>query len=189
MQSIKEQIESLNSEVNSILTDEESLNPDALMNIADAVKDIVEVPASEMAALNTKIISTPIENSQEVLQEAVGAVSDLKVLLQNCHGILNQVYAQIASLDISDPKMIEAVAAFVSSMKDTIQSFIDLYRDEQSFVHTVFLKKMDFEHKKALIKYRHELTNSANITDISAETITYSQEDLMKLINNNPTAE
>lgn len=181
--SIKAQIELLNSEVNSILNDNDSLNPDALLDVASTVKDLVEVPANEIALVNDKITAAPIESNQDVIREAVGSVADLKELLRNCHGILNQVYTQIASLDISEPRMIEAAAAFITAMKDTIQSFVDLYRDEQNFLHNVMLKKVDFEHKKQLIKYKYDLDNMKNITDVSATTITYSQEELMKFIN------
>lgn len=182
--SIKSQIELLNSEVNSILNDNESLNPDALLDVANTVKDIVEVPSNELAVVNEKLEITPIENNQDVIREAVGSVADLKELLRNCHGILNQVYTQIASLDISEPRMIEAAAAFIMSMKETIQSFIDLYRDEQNFLHNIIMKKVDFEHKKQLIKYKHDLENTKKVTDISA-TIGYSQEELIKMINEN----
>lgn len=181
--SIKAQIDLLNSEVNSILNDNDSLNPDALLDVASTVKDLVEVPANEIALVNDKITAAPIESNQDVIREAVGSVADLKELLRNCHGILNQVYTQIASLDISEPRMIEAAAAFITAMKDTIQSFVDLYRDEQTFLHNVMLKKVDFEHKKQLIKYKYDLDNMKNITDVSASTITYSQEELMKFIN------
>ena len=181
--SIKAQIDLLNSEVNSILNDNDSLNPDALLDVASTVKDLVEVPANEIALVNDKITAAPIESNQDVIREAVGSVADLKELLRNCHGILNQVYTQIASLDISEPRMIEAAAAFITAMKDTIQSFVDLYRDEQTFLHNVMLKKVDFEHKKQLIKYKYDLDNMKNITDVSATTITYSQEELMKFIN------
>lgn len=183
--SIKSQIEFLNSEVNSILNDNDSLNPDALFDVANTVKDIVEVPANELAVVNEKLTTTSIESNQDVIREAIGSVGDLKELLRNCHGILNQVYTQIASLDMTDPRMIEATAAFITAMKDTIQSFVDLYRDEQSFLHSVMLKKVDFEHKKQLIKYKHDLDNTKSIPDISATTIPYSQEELMKLINEN----
>ena len=183
--SIKSQIEFLNSEVNSILNDNDSLNPDALMNVANTVKDIVEVPSNELAVVNDKLLATSIENNQDVIREAIGSVADLKELLKNCHGILNQVYTQIASLDISEPRMIEAAAAFITAMKETIQSFVDLYRDEQNFLHNVMLKKVDFEHKKELIKYKHDLENMKNASDVSATTITYSQEELMKMINEN----
>lgn len=181
--SIKAQIELLNSEVNSILNDNDSLNPDALLDVASTVKDLVEVPANEIALVNDKITAAPIESNQDIIREAIGSVADLKELLRNCHGILNQVYTQIASLDISEPRMIEAAAAFITAMKDTIQSFVDLYRDEQNFLHNVMLKKVDFEHKKQLIKYKYDLDNMKNITDVSATTITYSQEELMKFIN------
>lgn len=182
--SIKSQIELLNSEVSSILNDNSSLNPDALLDVANTVKDIADVPSNELAIVNEKLTFAPIENNQDVIREAISSVSDLKELLRNCHGILNQVYAQIASLDISDPRMIEAAASFITAMKDTIQSFIDLYRDEQEFIHNIMIRKIEFEHRKQLIKYRHELDNTKNITDISA-TVAYSQEELMKLINSN----
>lgn len=183
--SIKSQMEFLNSEVNSILNDNDSLNPDALMNVANTIKDIVEVPSNELAVVNDKLLATSIENNQDVIREAIGSVADLKELLKNCHGILNQVYTQIASLDISEPRMIEAAAAFITAMKETIQSFVDLYRDEQNFLHNVMLKKVDFEHKKELIKYKHDLENMKNASDVSATTITYSQEELMKMLNEN----
>ena len=181
--SIKSQIELLNSEVNSILNDNESLNPDALLDVANTVKDIIEVPATELAVVNEKLASTAIENNQDVLREAIGSVADLKELLRNCHGILNQVYTQIASLDISEPRMIEAAAAFITAMKETIQSFVDLYRDEQNFLHNVMLKRVDFEHKKQLIKYKHDLEQTTDVTDISAKTFTWSQEEMTKIIN------
>lgn len=183
--SIKSQIDLLNSEVNSILSENDSLNPETLLDVASTVKDLVEVPASEIALVNDKIATTSIESNQDVIREAIGSVADLKELLKNCHGILNQVYTQIASLDMTDPRMIEAAAAFISSMKDTIQSFIDLYRDEQNFLHNIIMKKVDFEHKKQLIKYKHDLDNTKNVIDISASTIPYSQEELIKIINAN----
>lgn len=180
--SIKDQIDLLNSEVKTILDNNESLNSEALMTIADTVKDVSTVPSEELAILNSKIAMTPIESNNDILREAIGSVADLKELLRTCHGILNQVYTQIASLDISEPKMIEAAAAFVAAMKDTIQAFIDLYRDEQNFLHNVMLKKIDFEHKKELIKYKHDLEMSKGSVDISS-TISYSQEALIDAIN------
>lgn len=180
---IKNQIVLLNSKMEDILHDNSELNSEALMNIADTVKGMVDVPAEELAFANAKIVSASIESSADVLKEALGSVADLKELLRTCHGILNQVYTQIASLDISDPEMISAAAAFVSSMKDTIQSFVDLYRDEQNFLHNVMLKKIDFEHKKQLIKYRHDIEAEDKTIDISSTTVPYSQEALMNIIN------
>lgn len=180
---IKDQLSLLDEQVDDIMKDNDNLTPEALQQLADSVKDVMGVPADELAMMNAKIISTPIENNAQVLEEAIGSVADLKELLRNCHGILNQVYTQIASLDISEPRMIEAAAAFVAAMKDTIQSFIDLYRDEQNFLHSVILKKMDFEQKKQLIKYRHDLSLEANTMEVSSTTVTYSQEELMKMIN------
>ena len=180
---IKDQLSLLDEQVDDIMKDNDNLTPEALQQLADSVKDVMGVPADELAMMNAKIISTPIENNAQVLEEAIGSVADLKELLRNCHGILNQVYTKIASLDISEPRMIEAAAAFVAAMKDTIQSFIDLYRDEQNFLHSVILKKMDFEQKKQLIKYRHDLSLEANTMEVSSTTVTYSQEELMKMIN------
>jgi exonuclease VII small subunit len=181
--SIKDQLSLLDEQVDDIMKDNDNLTPEALQQLADSVKGVIDVPADELAMMNAKIVSTPIENNAQVLDEAIGSVADLKELLRNCHGILNQVYTQIASLDISEPRMIEAAAAFVAAMKDTIQSFIDLYRDEQNFLHSVILKKMDFEQKKQLIKYRHDLSLEANTMEVSSTTVTYSQEELMKMIN------
>ncbi len=181
--SIKDQLSLLDEQVDDIMKDNDNLTPEALQQLADSVKGVMDVPADELAMMNAKIVSTPIENNGQVLEEAIGSVADLKELLRNCHGILNQVYTQIASLDISEPRMIEAAAAFVAAMKDTIQSFIDLYRDEQNFLHSVILKKMDFEQKKQLIKYRHDLSLEANTMEVSSTTVTYSQEELMKMIN------
>lgn len=181
--SIKEQIENLNSEVNNILSDNSSLNPESLMTIADTVKETIDVPSNELDILNEKILVAPIESNNDVLRAAIGSVADLKELLRSCHGILNQVYTQIASLDISDPRMIEAAAAFISSMKDTIQSFIDLYRDEQNFLHSIILKKIDIQGKKDLLKYKHELELKKNSTDISSTEVSYSQEEIMKMLN------
>lgn len=181
--SIKDQLSLLDEQVDDIMKDNDNLTPEALQQLADSVKSVMDVPADELAMMNAKIVSTPIENNAQVLEEAIGSVADLKELLRNCHGILNQVYTQIASLDISEPRMIEAAAAFVAAMKDTIQSFIDLYRDEQNFLHSVILKKMDFEQKKQLIKYRHDLSLEANTMEVSSTTVTYSQEELMKMIN------
>jgi hypothetical protein len=182
---IKDQIDILNSEINDILSADDALNPDALLNFANTVKDVITVPANEIAEVNNKLTNSPIETNADVLKEAVNSVTDLKMLLQSCNGILNTVYSQIASLDISDARMIEATAAFVNAMKDTIQSFIDLYRDEQNFLHNIILKKIDFEHKKQIIKFKHELEYKAKpYTDVSSgKLVAYSQEELMKAIN------
>lgn len=89
----------------------------------------------------------------------------------------------MTSLDISEPRMIEAAASFIASMQSSIQSFVDIYRDEQHFLHTVTLKQIDFENKKKLIKYKYDLDNDAIDTDATVNKTSYSQEDLIRFLD------
>ena len=138
---IKDQIAQLNSEVNEILAEDSNLSPESLMDMANKVKGLTNVTSEEIAQINGQIIETPEgTEKEEVIQAAYDSVKNLKGLLATCTGIMNQIYSEMTSLDISEPRMIEAAASFVASMQSSIQSFIDIYRDEQHFLHTLALR-------------------------------------------------
>ena len=183
MDDIKTQIAQLNSEVNEILAEDSNLSPEALMDMANKVKGLTNVTSDEMTQINGQIVKSDETDRAEVIQAACDSVRDLKSLLATCSGIMNQIYNELTSLDISEPRMIEAAASFVASMQSSIQSFVDIYRDEQHFLHTVTLKQIDFENKKKLIKYKHDLDNDAIDTDATVNKTTYSQEDLIRFLD------
>ena len=185
MDDIKTQIAQLNSEVNEILAEDSNLSPEALMDMANKVKGLTNVTSDEMAQINGQIVKSDETDRAEVIQAACDSVRDLKSLLATCSGIMNQIYNELTSLDISEPRMIEAAASFVASIQSSIQSFVDIYRDEQHFLHTVTLKQIDFENKKKLIKYKHDLDNDAIDTDATVNKTTYSQEDLIRFLDDN----
>lgn len=189
MDDIKTQIAQLNSEVNEILAEDSNLSPEALMDMANKVKGLTNVTSDEMAQINGQIVKSDETDRAEVIQAACDSVRDLKSLLATCSGIMNQIYNELTSLDISEPRMIEAAASFVASMQSSIQSFVDIYRDEQHFLHTVTLKQIDFENKKKLIKYKHDLDNDAIDTDATVNKTTYSQEDLIRFLDDNDNQE
>lgn len=189
MDDIKTQIAQLNSEVNEILAEDSNLSPEALMDMANKVKGLTNVTSDEMAQINGRIVKSDETDRAEVIQAACDSVRDLKSLLATCSGIMNQIYNELTSLDISEPRMIEAAASFVASMQSSIQSFVDIYRDEQHFLHTVTLKQIDFENKKKLIKYKHDLDNDAIDTDATVNKTTYSQEDLIRFLDDNDNQE
>lgn len=189
MDDIKTQIAQLNSEVNEILAEDSNLSPEALMDMANKVKGLTNVTSDEMAQINGQIVKSNETDRAEVIQAACDSVRDLKSLLATCSGIMNQIYNELTSLDISEPRMIEAAASFVASMQSSIQSFVDIYRDEQHFLHTVTLKQIDFENKKKLIKYKHDLDNDAIDTDATVNKTTYSQEDLIRFLDDNDNQE
>lgn len=189
MDDIKTQIAQLNSEVNEILAEDSNLSPEALMDMANKVKGLTNVTSDEMTQINGQIVKSDETDRAEVIQAACDSVRDLKSLLATCSGIMNQIYNELTSLDISEPRMIEAAASFVASMQSSIQSFVDIYRDEQHFLHTVTLKQIDFENKKKLIKYKHDLDNDAIDTDATVNKTTYSQEDLIRFLDDNDNQE
>lgn len=189
MDDIKTQIAQLNSEVNEILAEDSNLSPEALMDMANKVKGLTNVTSDEMAQINGQIVKSDETDRAEVIQAACDSVRDLKSLLATCSGIMNQIYNELTSLDISEPRMIEAAASFVASMQSSIQSFVDIYRDEQHFLHTLTLKQVDFENKKKLIKYKHDLDNDAIDTDATVNKTTYSQEDLIRFLDDNDNQE
>ena len=190
MDDIKTQIAQLNSEVNEILAEDSNLSPEALMDMANKVKGLTNITSDEMTQINGQIMNSSSETDRaEVIQAACDSVRDLKSLLATCSGIMNQIYNEMTSLDISEPRMIEAAASFVASMQSSIQSFVDIYRDEQHFLHTVTLKQIDFENKKKLIKYKHDLDNDAIDTDATVNKTTYSQEDLIRFLDDNDNQE
>ena len=189
MDDIKTQIAQLNSEVNEILAEDSNLSPEALMDMANKVKGLTNVTSDEMSQINGQIVKSDETDRAEVIQAACDSVRDLKSLLATCSGIMNQIYNELTSLDISEPRMIEAAASFVASMQSSIQSFVDIYRDEQHFLHTVTLKQIDFENKKKLIKYKHDLDNDAIDTDATVNKTTYSQEDLIRFLDDNDNQE
>ena len=129
MDDIKTQIAQLNSEVNEILAEDSNLSPEALMNMANKVKGLTNITSDEMAQINGQIVKSDETDRAEVIQAACDSVRDLKSLLATCSGIMNQIYNELTSLDISEPRMIEAAASFVASMQSSIQSFVDIYRD------------------------------------------------------------
>lgn len=183
MDDIKTQIAQLNSEVNEILAEDSNLSPEALMDMANKVKGLTNITSDEMTQINGQIVKSDETDRVEVIQAACDSVRDLKSLLATCSGIMNQIYNEMTSLDISEPRMIEAAASFVASMQSSIQSFVDIYRDEQHFLHTVTLKQIDFENKKKLIKYKHDLDNDAIDTDATVNKTSYSQEDLIRFLD------
>ena len=183
MDDIKTQIAQLNSEVNEILAEDSNLSPEALMDMANKVKGLTNITSDEMTQINGQIMKSDETDRVEVIQAACDSVRDLKSLLATCSGIMNQIYNEMTSLDISEPRMIEAAASFVASMQSSIQSFVDIYRDEQHFLHTVTLKQIDFENKKKLIKYKHDLDNDAIDTDATVNKTSYSQEDLIRFLD------
>ena len=185
MDSIKSQIDMLNAEVNDILSSDSGLNSESLMSIANTVKEMSQIPSYEINEINDQLSKSTVENRKDVLNSAFESMGSLKQLLATCTNIMNNIYSEMTALDISEPRLIEAAASFVASMQTSIQSFIDLYRDEQNFLHSLTLKQVDFENKKKLLKYKYDLENSVIDISSSSASINYSQEDLVRLLDEN----
>lgn len=177
----KEEISALNQEIDNILTD---CQPDKLKAISSQLEFASENAKTKLSEINTNLLTTPIESNSALIKSASETFTDLHDLVKMTKTIANHLYDQLVTMDVTDPNLVEATAEFIRSTRESIADFIQIYRDEQAFLHKIQLSMLQFSQKKDLLKYKAELTANKDPKPVNAEVIAYSQEQAMDLLNN-----
>lgn len=178
--SVKDEIAKLNFDLDSVLSE---CKPADMIALADQLKLSCEATKSDLATINTTFKLSPIENHAGVLKVAEGTLNDLRDLISMTKGIATHLYGQLTTIDLNDPDLVSAAAEFIRSTRESISDFVQLYRDEQQFMYKTQLSMMQFAQKKELLKFKAELDANKRTIDVDAESVTYSQEDVMDILN------
>lgn len=174
---IKSDLENLNKEIESVFKE---CDPNSLVELSSDLKEITKNVKTEITINNTLDNNT---NYEVVLSTAENTLSDLKDLIILTKGITNHLYGQLISTDVTDPNLVAATAEFIKSTRESIADFIDIYRDERKFIHRAQLALIQFNHRRELLKYKHELDNDKNTINGDG-LVTYNQEEIMNALDN-----
>ena len=181
---IKNDIEHLNNELEIAF---EECNPDEMLDLADELKEITRNAKTDLAKQKTNELNQndnlSEDNSLQIFKTAENSLNDLKDLILLTKGISNHLYGQLISVDVADPNLIAATAEFIKSTRESISDFIQIYRDEREFFHKAQLAMIQFNNRKELIRYKHELDNIKGTIDIEEGSVEYNQEKVMDALN------
>lgn len=179
--STKDEIAKLNIELDAVL---DECKPADILALSDKLKLATTNTKANLTQINSALKSPQIEGHAEIIKTAENTLGDLRELIHMTKTIANRLYGQLVTIDISDPNLIMAAAEFVRSTRESIADFIQLYRDEQSFLYKTQLSMLEFAQKKELIKYKAELDANKNALDADVESVSYTQEDIINILNN-----
>lgn len=153
----------------------------AMEKVADNVKETVK-------DLDKNISNCLSGNYSITSLNDIGTYLDgINELINIAKTILTHLYKNIITTDVTlvDPELINATSTFITSCRDSIKEWIDLYRDRAKFLDKIQLQLLEHQHKKDLLKYKFELEAEFNNsqTKTPENMKIYRQEDLVKLID------
>jgi len=70
---------------------------------------------------------------------------------------------QSIDLDVVDPQILTASATLMNTIRGCITEFTRIHQQWVRFNQTLKLEKIKFEHKKELMKYKHNLINGIDV--------------------------
>lgn len=178
--STKEEIEKLTLELDDVLNE---CNPEDLLLISSQLKSATTNTKVELNNINKSLQTASIVGHDAVLKTAETTLTDLHELIKMTKTISSHLYGQLVSLDITDPNLVTAAAEFIRSTRESINDFIQLYRDEQEFLHKIQLSMLQFAQKKELLKYKAELDVKKNEIPLTPDSVNYSQEAVINFLN------
>lgn len=178
--SVKDEIQKLSFDLDAVLNE---CSPSDMIALSEQLKSASDSTKADLTMLNATLKSSPIENHAAVLKTAETTLNDLRDLISMTKGISNHLYAQLVTIDLNDPELISAAAEFIKSTRESIADFVQLYRDEQQFLYKTQLSMLQFAQRKELLKYKAELDANRKTIDVTPESVAYSQEDVMDILN------
>lgn len=73
------------------------------------------------------------------------------------------------SPDVTDPRLLTSVATLVSAIRGCIAEYTKIHNNWVKFKNTQLMEKQRFENKKALLRYKAELSREFSGKDQTAE--------------------
>lgn len=177
--SIKDELAQLSADIDNALNE---YTPEDMLSLSDQLKTLVSTTKTELATVNDTLRAADVQDHSAVLQSAQSSFNDLRDLITITKGITGQIYAQLTSLDLPDPDLVDAAASFMKATRESIADFIQLYRDEQAFLYRVQMAMLNFTHRKELLRYKAELDANKDVIDMPEDSVKYKQEDIVDLL-------
>ena len=131
-------------------------------------------------------------------------LSDMELSLKEVEELISlskQMFKHIAdsilSSDLIDSELVHAVSVLMESIHINIAEFIQLYKSKQAFVDKVRFAVLQQNQKKELLelKHKHDMekirareSDDDNTIDGSG-LVTYSQDEIVKMLDNNDKQE
>lgn len=140
-----------------------------------------------LSQVNSEIVSLSTDNSTFDITNITQQLSSINELIDVAKSVLTHLYKNIITTDVTlvDPELINATATFISSCRDSIKEWIDLYKDHVKFLNKIQIMMLEQKHKKELLDYKYslesKLKNEGSQTPQNMRI--YRQEDLVKLID------
>lgn len=140
-----------------------------------------------LSQVNSEIISLSADNTAFDITNINQQLSSINELIDVAKSVLTHLYKNIITTDVTlvDPELINATATFISSCRDSIKEWIDLYKDHVKFLNKIQIMMLEQKHKKELLDYKYslesKLKNEGSQTPQNMRI--YRQEDLVKLID------
>ena len=162
---------------------------DAISNIDNAVKSTVQNIDDSISSIennNQQCTSIQLSDMQLSLKE----VEELIVLSKQ---MFKHIAESILSSDLIDSELVHAVSVLMESIRLNIVEFIQIYKSKQQFLDKVRYSMLQQQQKKELMALKHQYDlakiKAAKAEDqnvVNAEnTVTYSQEDIVKMLDRN----
>lgn len=178
--SIKDELSKLTEDLDFVLNECSPADMKALSNQLKSTTDMVKV---DLAAKSKELRLSPITNSSDVIKASEAAIGDLRELINMTKGIAGHLYGQLMSIEIADPMLITAAAELIRATRDSITDFVQIYRDEQQFLHRTQLSLLQFSQRKELLRYKYELDASKGMKTVDDDSMYYTQEDVINALD------
>lgn len=165
------------------------------LDVGDDIKQLDDI--DEQVKSNVDQIDSQIEkhNNQGLTKNDIYDISvnlkEIRDLIEISKNTIRHVYDSIVTSELVDSELVSAFAKLMESTKLTVGEYINLYRDRLAFYDKVRLETLKHSNDMEKIKYKHDLdmeklnSKATQTIDISDNTNSYSQEDIIKMLEEN----
>lgn len=126
-------------------------------------------------------------------KDVESSLNEIKELISISKDTLRHAYEKFCDSELCDSELLSAIAKMMETSHLTVQEYINLYKDRQSFFNKVRLQMIKHEQDMQKIKYKHDLDmekmkamkeDKDKIADVQDGngSQAYSQEDIIKMI-------
>ena len=157
----------------------------------DQLKDSV---AADIEQLDTQInsLSSSSVNGPLLLKDMNSTMSEVEELIGISKKMFKHVYESICSSDLIDSELVASISKLLEGIHINIAEFIQLYKERSRFVDKIRLMIFTQQQKKELMELKHQqdleklkFKQSQDSIDATDESVIYSQDQVIKLLNEN----
>lgn len=133
-----------------------------------------------------------IENSSLSIQNIDNSLQEIEELIGYSKKIFKHVYESLVSSDLVDSELVGAAAKLLESIHVNISEFLSLYKEREQFANKIKVMVFQQDQKKELLELKHKydmekLQSTKVDNSVQVENLTtYSQEQIVKMLSENP---